>query len=70
MFCFLQPLGYLEICCHETCETYDFGPQYVPVRTKSFESVEILLRNDAGEPVPFERGKVVVTLHFRQLTQF
>ncbi len=44
--------------------------QYVPVRTKSFESVEILLRNDAGKPVPFERGKVVVTLHFRQLTQF
>ncbi len=35
-----------------------------------FESVEILLRNDAGEPVPFERGKVVVTLHFKQLTQF
>ncbi len=26
MFCFLQPLGYLEICCHETGETYDFGP--------------------------------------------
>ncbi len=26
MFCFLQPLGYLEICCHETRETYDFGP--------------------------------------------
>ncbi len=44
--------------------------QYLPVRTKSFESVEILLRNEAGEPVPFERGKVVVTLHFRQLTQF
>ena len=36
--------------------------QYVPIRTKSFENVEILLRTDTGEPVPFERGKVVTTL--------
>jgi hypothetical protein len=40
--------------------------QYVPVQTKSFEDIEILLREDAGNPVPFERGKVLVTLHFRQ----
>ena len=40
--------------------------QYVPIRTKSFGNVEILLRTDTGEPVPFERGKVVTTLHFRQ----
>ena len=44
--------------------------QYVPVETKSFEDVEILLRTDTGEPVPFERGKVVVTLHFRKHTYF
>ncbi len=44
--------------------------QYVPIRTKSFENIEILLRNDTGEPVPFERGKVVSTLHFRQHTYF
>ena len=31
--------------------------QYVPIRTKSFETVEVLLRNDTGDPVPFERGK-------------
>ncbi|CAB3997084.1 uncharacterized transposon-derived [Paramuricea clavata] len=31
--------------------------QYIPVQTKSFENVEILLRNDTGDPVPFERGK-------------
>ena len=40
--------------------------QYVPIRTKSFGNVEILLRTDTGDPVPFERGKVVTTLHFRQ----
>ena len=40
--------------------------QYVPVQTKSFEDVEILLRSDTGDPVPFERGKVITTLHFKQ----
>ena len=44
--------------------------QYVPIQTKSFENVEILLRTDTGKPVPFERGNVVVTLHFRQRSYF
>ena len=39
---------------------------YVPVQTKSFENIEILLRSDTGIPIPFERGKVLTTLHFRQ----
>ena len=43
---------------------------YVPVQTKSFEDIQILLRTDTGEPVPFERGKVVVTLQFRKHTYF
>ena len=44
--------------------------QYVPVQTKSFGDVKILLRDDTGDPVPFERGKVIATLHFRQHTYF
>ena len=44
--------------------------QYVPIQTRSFENIEILLRNDTGDPVPFELGKVVITLHFRQRTYF
>jgi hypothetical protein len=44
--------------------------QYVPVETKSFRDVEILLRTDTGDPVSLERGKVVVTLHFRKHTYF
>ena len=44
--------------------------QYVPIRTRSFEAVEVLLRNDTGDPVPFERGKVVITLHFRKHNYF
>ena len=38
--------------------------QYIPVQRKSFEDIEILLRS--GLPMPFERGKVLATLHFRQ----
>ena len=44
--------------------------QYVAVQTKSFESIEILLRTDTGNPVPFERGKVIATLYFRKLSYF
>ena len=44
--------------------------QYIPVETKSFGDVEILLRTDMCDPVSFERGKVVVTLHFRKHTYF
>ena len=44
--------------------------QYMPVQTKSFEDIEILLRTDTGDPVPFERGKVTVTLYFRKQSYF
>lgn len=44
--------------------------QYVPIRTKSLEIVEVLLRNNTGNPVTFECGKVVIALHFRQHTHF
>ena len=35
--------------------------QYVAVQTKSFENIEIFLRTDTGDPVPFEPGKVIAT---------
>ena len=44
--------------------------QCVPVQTKSFEDIEILLRTDTGDPVPFERGKVIATLYFRKQSYF
>ena len=44
--------------------------QYVPVQKKQFESIEIDIRDDAGRKVPFERGSVIVTLHFRMKTYF
>lgn len=41
-------------------------PLYVPVRKKNFEHIEIKLLTDSGKPVPFQRGRVIITLHFRK----
>ena len=41
-------------------------PQYVPISTKEFNTLEIDIRNDTGRPVPFEFGKVVAILNFRE----
>ena len=40
--------------------------QYFPVNVKSFETIEIDIKDNTQEKVPFEFGKVIVTLHFRQ----
>ena len=45
-------------------KTYD-KPMYVPVRTKNFDSIEIDIRTDTGESVPFQYGKSEVILHFK-----
>lgn len=41
-------------------------PHYVPVLKREFETLEIDIRSDSGEPVPFEFGTVCVTLHFKK----
>lgn len=41
-------------------------PRYIPLQRKNFDSIEIDLRDDLGNPIAFENGKLVVTLHFRQ----
>lgn len=41
-------------------------PRYVPVQKKTFDSIEIDIRTDAGKSVPFESGKLVLTVHFRR----
>lgn len=41
-------------------------PQYVSLERSYFSSIEIDIRDDTGGTVSFERGKVVVTLHFRR----
>ena len=41
-------------------------PQYVPVSRKQFESIEVNIKQDTVETVPFEFGRVLLTLHSRQ----
>ena len=41
-------------------------PHYLPVSRKQFESIKFNIKRDTGETVPFELGKVLLTLHFRQ----
>ena len=40
--------------------------QYVPLLRKHFHTIEIDIKKDTGESVPFELGELVVTLHFRK----
>ena len=39
---------------------------YLPIQVKNFQTIDVYIRDDAGHPVSFERGKVVVTLHLRR----
>ncbi|HSN23965.1 MAG TPA: hypothetical protein VLS45_07330 [Methylomicrobium sp.] len=45
--------------------TYD-QPHYVPLSRRDFDTVEIHINNELGQPMPFEFGKSVVTLHFQR----
>ena len=45
--------------------SYDY-PLYVPLSRRYIDSIEIKIADDTGEPVPFEEGKAVLTLHFRR----
>ena len=41
-------------------------PRYFPVQKKAFDTIEIDIRDDTGESIPFDTGKLIVTLHFRR----
>jgi len=53
---------------HTIHRIYD-RPRYIPLHKKHFDSITIDIRDDAGQAVPFEYGKVVVTLHLKQAKQ-
>ena len=42
-------------------------PQYMPVAYRDFETIEININNELGQPMPFMQGKSVCTLHFRRI---
>jgi len=45
--------------------TYE-RPHYVPVGRRQFGTVGITINNELGDPMPFEFGTLMVTLHFRR----
>ena len=46
------------------------SPQYLPVSRREFETIEVNIRRDSGEIVPFEAGRLLVTLHFRRASPY
>lgn len=46
------------------------SPQYVPISRKEFETIEVNIRRDSGEIVPFETGRLLVTLHLRRASPY
>jgi hypothetical protein len=51
----------------EQCVIKYENPQYRPVLVNEFESIEISIKDDTGELIPFKFGRVIVTLHFKKL---
>ena len=43
---------------------------YIPLQTKSFQNIKILLRSSTDEPIPFKYGHAVVTLHLKPVNYF
>lgn len=43
------------------------SPHYIPVLKKSFNTIDIAVKTDQDEPVPFEFGKTIVKLHFKRV---
>jgi len=50
----------------ETVEIKYKNPQYHPLVSHEFDSIEIDIRDDTNQPINFAFGKTVVTLHFRK----
>ena len=42
-------------------------PMYMPVRKGSVSMMKVLLADENGDPIPFQMGTVVLTLHFRKV---
>ena len=42
---------------------------YLPLRTKTFQTIDIYLTSGCGQPISFQGGTVNVVLHFRRRTR-
>ena len=43
---------------------------YIPIQTKSFQKIKVLLRSSTNEPIPFEYGRASITLHLKPVNYF
>ena len=43
--------------------------QYIPVNKNEIDMIEIEIKNEYGELFPFEYGRSIITLHFRQINK-
>ena len=39
---------------------------YVPLLTHEFETIEVHIKDDVGDTIPFEFGRSIMVLHFRK----
>lgn len=46
------------------------SPQYLPIGKKQFDSIEVNIKRDTGIKVPFEFGRVLLTVHFRRTSPY
>ena len=51
---------------HENVVKNYVAPHYVPLKIHHFETIDIILTDETGEVIPFERGRLIVKLHFRE----
>ena len=61
--------------CQETYDTYETlyaveNIHYIPVQTKSFQNIKVHLRSSTDEPISFQYGRAVITLHLKPLNYF
>lgn len=42
-------------------------PMYLPLLSSSFQSIEIDIKSEKGDPIPFDYGTLTVTLHFKRV---
>ena len=40
---------------------------FIPLQKNSFNTIKIDIRDDLGKPIPFEHGKLYVTLNFKKI---
>jgi hypothetical protein len=45
------------------------NPIYVPLLLNEFDTIEIDIKNDSGETIPFNFGRVHIILHFRKVNK-